>query len=490
MADKTVLAVDLGAESGRVMAVNFDGNQLKLEELHRFPNTTVTINGTLHWNFLRLWSDIQTGIEKGKALNPSSIGVDTWGVDFGLLDKQGNLIGNPVHYRDGRTTNMMESAFAKVPKADIFAQTGIQFMPINTLYQMLSLVESQSPQLEIAGTFLTAPDLLNYWLTGAKVCEFSNATTTQMFNPTTGNWATDLMDKLDVPSHIFPEIIHPGTQLGQYDGIPVIAPACHDTGSAVAAVPAVAVPARTDDFAYISSGTWSLVGLEVERPILTSEALAANVTNEGGVYGTYRLLKNVMGLWILQQCRATWAAAGEAYSYGELVELAIEAEPLTAVFNPDDPIFLTPGDHPQHIQLYCRKTGQPVPQTVGATVRSILESLALAYREVLELVKAVSEHSVSTLHIVGGGTQNELLNQMTANATGLPVVTGPVEATVIGNALVQLITLGEIADLQQARQIVAGMDELRRYEPGETAWWDEAYNRYKSLSTEYTDFTD
>lgn len=476
MAKKTVLAVDLGAESGRVMAVGFDGSSLHLQELHRFPNTAVTLNGTLHWNFLRLWDDIQTGIAKGKALHPASIGVDTWGIDFGLLDKHGRLIGNPVHYRDGRTTHMMESAFTKVPKAEIFAQTGIQFMPINTLYQLLSLVESGSPQLEIAATFLTAPDLLNYWLTGAKVCEFSNATTTQLFNPTTGTWATELMKNLGIPSHIFPEIVPPGTKLGRYDGIPVIAPACHDTGSAVAAV-----PTTTPDFAYISSGTWSLVGLEVPQPILTPQALAANVTNEGGVYGTYRLLKNVMGLWILQQCRATWAAAGQEYSYGELVQLAEKSEPLTAVFNPNNPIFLQPGDHPQHIRDLCQQTGQPVPQTVGAVVRSVLESLALAYREVLELVQAVSNQPVATLHIVGGGTQNRLLNQLTANATGLPVVAGPIEATVMGNALVQLITLGEIADLAQARDIVAGMAELKRYEPEDTAVYADAYGRYQNL---------
>ena len=476
MGTKTVLAVDLGAESGRVMAVHFDGSRLELEELHRFPNTAVTINGSLHWNFLRLWDDIQTGIEKGKSFHPASIGVDTWGVDFGLLDSQGNLIGNPVHYRDGRTEGMMERAFANVSQTEIFAETGIQFMSINTLYQMLSLVETESPQLEIADTFLTAPDLLNYWLTGTKVCEFSNATTTQMFNPVTETWAMELLDELGIPIHIFPDIVSPGTRLGTYQGIPVIAPACHDTGSAVAAV-----PTQTEDFAYISSGTWSLVGLEVDEPILTPAALAANVTNEGGVYDTYRLLKNVMGLWILQQCRATWAAAGQEYTYAELVQFAEDSEPLTAVFNPNDPIFLQPGDHPRHIRDYCQKSKQPVPETPGAVVRCVLESLALAYREVLELVTAVADQSVSVIHIVGGGTQNKLLNQMTANATGLPVVTGPVEATVIGNALVQFITLGEIADLQQARQIVANLDELQKYEPQETAVWDAAYEKYKSL---------
>ncbi|HRQ42074.1 MAG TPA: rhamnulokinase family protein [Chloroflexota bacterium] len=468
MKSLVVLAVDLGAESGRVMAVHFDGRTLHLDELHRFPNTAVTVGHTLYWDILHLWREIQTGIEKGKVLQPASIGVDTWGVDFALLDRQDRLLGNPVHYRDGRTTGMMERAFARVPKEEIFAQTGIQFMPINTLYQLLSLVESKSPQLQIAGTFLTISDLLNFWLTGVKVCEFSNATTTQIFNPGHGRWATDLMSPLDIPFTIFPEIVPPGTRLGAYKGISVIAPACHDTGSAVAAV-----PTQTPDFAYISSGTWSLVGLEVERPILTAEALAANVTNEGGVYGTYRLLKNVMGLWILQQCRAQWAGEGQSYSYAELVELAREVEVDTAVFNPNDPIFLAPGDHPQRIRALCQQVGQPVPESPGEIVRSVLQSLAWAYREVLHEVTACTEpaeaavaaHPVSTIHIVGGGSQNELLIQLTADATGLPVIAGPVEATVIGNALVQLISLGEIADLPQARQIVAEMAELKRYEP-------------------------
>ncbi|MBX3057981.1 MAG: rhamnulokinase [Anaerolineae bacterium] len=460
MAQKTVLAVDIGAESGRVMAVGFDGRTLHLEELHRFPNTAVSAHHTLYWDILHLWRGIQTGIEKGKALRPASIGVDTWGVDFALLDRQDNLIGNPVHYRDGRTAGMMERAFASVPQAEIFAQTGIQFMPFNTVYQLLSLVASRSPHLQMAGTFLTIPDLLNFWLTGVKVCEFSNATTTQLFNPGDGRWATDLMARLDIPFTIFPEIVPPGTRLGAYEGIPVIAPACHDTGSAVAAV-----PARTDNFAYISSGTWSLVGLEIDRPILTAEALAANVTNEGGVYGTYRLLKNVAGLWILQQCRAQWAAEGQTYSYAELVQMAREVEGVTAVFNPNDPLFLPPGDHPQRIRELCHQTGQPVPETPGEVVRAVLQSLAQAYRQVLVELTAVSGRTISAIHIVGGGSQNELLNQLTAHATGLPVIAGPVEATIIGNALVQLISLGEIADLTQARQVVAGMAELKRYEP-------------------------
>ncbi|MCB9432178.1 MAG: rhamnulokinase [Ardenticatenaceae bacterium] len=476
MAEKTVLAVDLGAESGRVMAVRFDGRSLNLEELYRFPNVTVMVNGTLHWDILRLWGEIQTGIDKGKGLRPASIGVDTWGVDFGLLDKHDHLIGNPVTYRDRRTLGMMERALAMVPQAAIFAQTGSQFLSLNTLYQMLSLVASRSSQLQIASTFLMIPDLINFWLTGTKVCEFSDATTTQMFDPVNGRWATNLMLDLGIPTTIFPEIVPPGTRLGAYEGIPVIAPACHDTGSAVAAV-----PTTTPDFAYISSGTWSLVGLEVDKPILTPKALAANVTNEGGVYGTYRLLKNVMGLWILQQCRATWAAAGEAYSYAELVTLAEGSDPLVSIVNPNDARFLTPGDHPQIIRKMCQQTNQPVPQTVGAVVRCVLESLALAYREVLAQVTAVSHRTASAIHIVGGGTQNELLNQMTADAAGLPVVAGPVEATVMGNALVQLITLGEISNWSQARQVVAGLGEMKRYEPGNWAAWDDSYGRYQNL---------
>jgi rhamnulokinase len=476
MKQKTVLAVDLGAESGRVMAVHFDGRTLTLQELHRFRNRPVSAGGTLYWDFLRLWRDVQKGIEKGKTLRPASIGVDTWGVDFALLDRQGGLIANPVCYRDSRTEGVMEEVFQRVPQAEIFAQTGIQFLSINTLYQMVSLVENKSPQLEIAHTFLTAPDLLNYWLTGARVCEFSNATTTQMFNPTGRRWATSLLEKLDIPGHIFPEVVSPGTPLGQYQGIPVIAPACHDTGSAVAAV-----PARDEHCAYISSGTWSLVGLEIDRPIINKAALAANVTNEGGVYGTFRLLQNVMGLWILQSCRAAWKAAGHAFTYEQLVEMAQAAPPLRALIDPNDQRFLPLGDQPERVRQYLAETGQPVPSEVGGIVRCVLESLALKYQEVLLILKELTGRPVTTLHLVGGGSQNELLNQFTASATGLPVVAGPVEATVLGNALVQLISLGEIADLAQARQIVAGLDGLRRYEPQQPEIWQTAYGRFQAM---------
>ncbi|HSM56274.1 MAG TPA: rhamnulokinase family protein [Candidatus Sulfomarinibacteraceae bacterium] len=480
MAQQTVLAVDLGAESGRVMAVHFDGSSLSLQELHRFANTPVNVRGALYWNVLGLWRDVQAGLQKGQSLQPAALGVDTWGVDFGLLDEQGELLGNPVHYRDARTEGMMETAFERVPRDEIFRRTGIQFMPINTLYQLLSLARRRSPQLEVAATFLTMPDLLNYWLTGARVCEYTIASTTQMLDARSGEWATDIMERLDIPAHIFPDIAPPGTRLGQYDGVPVIAPACHDTGSAVAAVPIATAAGR--EAAYISSGTWSLVGLEVDQPALGQAALAANVTNEGGVAGTYRLLKNVTGLWILQQCRQTWAAAGHEYDYEQLVALAQEAPPLRSLLQVDDEAFLPPGDHPQIVRDACRRTSQPAPQTHGEVVRAVLESLALAYRRVLEQLETVSGRTVEVIHIVGGGSQNELLNQMTADATGRSVLAGPVEATVLGNALVQLITLGELRDIHEARQLVANSGHLRRYEPQNTGAWDEAYGRYQELA--------
>jgi rhamnulokinase len=346
-------------------------------------------------------------------------------------------------------------------------------MPINTLYQLMSLVDSDAPQLQIAATLLTIPDLLNYWLTGATVCEFTNATTTQLFNPTSGTWAHALIDRLGLPGQIFPEVVQPGTRLGVFGKLPVIAPACHDTGNAVAAIPAQSAGA-----AYISSGTWSLVGLEVPEPIMTPAALEANVTNEGGVEGTYRLLKNVMGLWIVQQCRATWASEGHSYSYAELVELAHAAPALQTFFDLNDPRFLPAGDHPALIAAWCAEHGLPAPESHAAIIRCVLESLALAYRRVLRTLDALAGRVSDTVHVVGGGARNALLCQMTADATGVPVLAGPVEATVIGNALVQLIALGELKDIREARALVARMDDLRRYEPRDTAAWEAADARF------------
>lgn len=472
-----VLAIDVGAESGRVMAAKFDGASISVQELHRFPNGPVEIRGTLYWDFLRLWAEIQIGVQKSLAQKPVSLGVDTWGVDFALLDRDGNLLCNPVHYRDDRTIGMPERVFSQAPRDEVFARTGIQMMRINTLYQVMSLVEAGSPLLGAAETFLTAPDLLNFWFSGEKVSEFTIASTTQMVDISTGFWATDLLDRLNIPSKIFPEIVPPGTSLGQYGDLTVIAPACHDTGSAVAALPAV----KGGSFAYISSGTWSLIGLELDEPLVNEDVAAANITNEGGVYGTTRFLSNVVGLWLVQQCRSTWRDEGRQYDYGSLVHLAEQEPALAAFIDPTDSDFVMPGDHPSLVREQCRQTNQPVPQNDGQVIRCVLESLALEYRTVIERLVALTGRPVETIHIVGGGSQNRLLCQMTADATGREVVAGPVEATVLGNALIQLITLGELADLDEGRQVVAAMSELLRYVPQDSEVWDQAYERYQAI---------
>lgn len=461
---QTVLAVDLGAESGRVMAVHTDGERFALEELHRFTNPVTELRGTLYWDVLHLWREIQHGIAQGKRYHPLSIGVDTWAVDFALLDANGDLLGNPVMYRDPRTDGMMEIAFSHAPKRDIFAQTGIQFMQINTLYQLLSMVERQSPFLNAAQTFLTIPDLLNYWLTGTIACEFTNATTTQMLNPTTGDWARDMLEQLGIPHEMLPRIVQPGTTLGEYDGIPVIAPATHDTGSAVAGI-----PMTSDDAAYISSGTWSLVGVVVDHPVIDDATFAANVTNEGGVGATFRLLKNVMGLWVLQQCRATWAADGIAYGYDKLVQMAEAATSPEVILNIDDDRFLSPGDHPQRIRDWYAEQGASPPESNGAIVRAVLEGLAQRYADVVQTVADLSGKSIEAVHVVSGGSQNALLNQFTADACGVPVVAGPVEATVLGNAAVQFMALGVVDDLAQARRMIAAMGDSQTFTPASTS---------------------
>jgi rhamnulokinase len=487
----TFLALDLGAESGRAMLGQFDGLRLQLSEAHRFANGPVCLSSGLHWDVLRLWSEIKSGIalaaqECGGEL--ASVGLDTWGVDFGLLDRSGELLGNPTHYRDSRTDGMVDEAFRRTGREEIFQSTGIQFMQLNSLYQLLSMVVGESPLLEIAETFLTMPDLFNYWLTGRKVCEFSIATTTQCYDPRAGDWARPMLEKLDIPTRIFPEIVPPGTVLGDLlpqvaeevgTRIPVIAPACHDTGSAVAAVPAVAA-----DFAYISSGTWSLMGAELAEPIINADSLAYNFTNEGGVGGTFRFLKNIMGLWLVQESRRTWASQGEPLTYDDLTQMAAEAQPLRAIVDPDDGDFLKPGDMPARIRAFCKRTGQPVPESKGAIVRCALESLALKYRWTLERLEEMLGRRLEPIHIIGGGTQNRLLNQLAADATSRRVVTGPIEATAIGNVLVQMMALGHVASLAEGRRIVCGSFDVETYEPQGGDDWEEAYGRFLELTEE------
>jgi rhamnulokinase len=482
------LALDLGAESGRAVLGTLANDKIALQEVHRFPNGPVRLPDGIHWDVLRLWSEIKAGMsravrEQGEL---AGVGLDTWGVDFGLLDRQGVLLGNPYHYRDNRTDGMVEEAFRRMPRTEIFRHTGIQFMALNSLYQLLAMVVQGSPALDMAQTFLTMPDLFNYWLTGRKVCEFTNATTTQCYDPCERNWSKPLLDAMGIPSGIFPEVVPPGTLLGKLlpdlaaeigaPNLSVIAPPCHDTGSAVAAVPATEA-----DFAWISSGTWSIMGTESREPVINAESLTRNFTNEGGVAGTFRFSKNINGLWLVQECRRTWAAQGQNLSYDDITALASAARPFVAVLNPDHDDFMKPCDMPSYIRAYCQRTGQTVPATQGEVLRTALESLALKYRWVLERMEEMTGRHYNTVHIVGGGTKNHLLSQFTADATGRTVVTGPVEATAMGNIMVQAMALGHIGSLAEGRAIVHNSSEMLTYEPRRTAAWDDAYGKLLDL---------
>jgi len=488
-ADQVYLAVDLGAESGRVVAGRFDGVRMVLEEVHRFPNGPVNVRGTLHWDVLRLWSDIQAGLAKAGdryGQQVAGIGLDTWGVDFGLLSADGALLGNPYHYRDSRTDGVMEAAFERVPREEVFARTGIQFMQFNSLFQLFAMVEAGSPMLDVAQTFLNMPDLLNFWLTGRKVSEFTIATTTQCYDPRAGDWAYALIEALGIPTAIFGEIVPPGTVLGPLlssvasetglGAVPVIAPATHDTGSAVAAV-----PMDPEDAIYLSSGTWSLMGVESKTPIINDDMLRWNLTNEGGVGGTFRILKNIMGLWLVQECRREWQRAGEDHGYGEMVDMAAAAPAFGPLIWPGDDSFLAPGDMTVRMAAFCERTGQAPPTTKGAFLRCALESLALEYRWVAGCLDELTGKHLGTIHIIGGGAQNRLLNQLAADATGRTVVTGPIEATALGNVLVQAMALGHIGSVAEGREVIKASFDLETYEPQDTAAWDEAYARYVKL---------
>ena len=484
------LAFDLGAESGRAVVGHISSERLHLEEVHRFPNGPVRVLDSLYWDVLGMWREIKHGLglaAKTYSDNLAGIGLDTWGVDFGLLAADDTLLGNPYHYRDSRTDGMIEEAFQLVPRAEIFERTGIQFMQLNSLYQLLAMAKANSPALAAAKTFLNMPDLFNFWLTGRKANEFTIATTSQCYDPRTSDWAWDMLQKLGIPTHIFGQIVEPGTVLDRLlpsvaeetgcGPIPVVAPATHDTGSAVAAV-----PAAHRDYIYLSSGTWSLMGVEVTKPVITEQSLFYNFTNEGGVNDSFRLLKNIMGLWLVQECRREWTRAGKAYSYDDLTRLAAEAPAFGSLVDPADSRFLPPGDMPSRIQAFCRETGQTVPETKGEIVRCALESLALEYCWVAERLNELTEQQLPTVHIIGGGSQNRLLNQFTADATGRTVVAGPVEATAIGNVLLQALALGHISSLAEGRELVRRSFEVETFDPGDTAGWDEAYERYLTIT--------
>jgi rhamnulokinase len=492
MEQQVYLGVDIGAESGRVMAGLWDGKTLQLEELHRFSNGGVMINDGLRWNTLGLWADIQNGLslaakKYGKAV--ISVGVDTWGVDYALLSKSGELLGLPFHYRDARTRGMFQRAFARVPREEIFASTGLQFMEINTLYQLLALQKNSPELLSAAETFLMMPDYLHFCLSGARVSEFTIATTSQCVNPKKRAWATDLLQKFGLPERIFPEIVPPGSQIGTLrqgladrtglGRIKVVVPAAHDTGSAVAGVPSQFT--GKGNWAYLSSGTWSLLGVEIQDALLSPRVLELNFTNEGGIDGTYRLLKNIMGLWLIQQCRRSFIAKGKEYSYEQLAEMATQASAFRSFVNPDDSRFLNPPDMPAAIQEFCRETGQPVPENEGQFARCVFESLALTYADVLDGLEELTGTKIEVLHVVGGGSRNKLLNLFTANAANRPVVAGPVEATVIGNLLVQARSHGEIRSLGDIRSVVRASSEVTQFEPTQAAVWRDARGRFAEL---------
>jgi rhamnulokinase len=488
------LAVDIGGSSGRVVAGEFDGQKVALEEVYRFSNSGTAANDRMYWDMLKQWDHIVSGLSAAQEQYGErivSLGLDTWGVDFGLLGKNDELISNPFHYRDSQLDGILEWGFERVSREEIFAQTGLQFMQINSLFQLLALQRRESPILEFAESLLMIPDLFNWLLTGEKVNEFTNATTTQLLNPATNQWATGLMDQFGLPAKILGEIAQPGTKLGKLRSsvakevgnaeIEVVLPGTHDTASAVMAVPSTEPLSNQPNWCYISSGTWSLMGVEVADPIINQQCLDLNFTNEGGVGGSVRVLKNITGLWIVQQCRDAWLEAGTEYGWGQLVELAEESTPLVSFIDPDDPSFAMPESMPEAVQRFCSNTGQTVPETPGAIIRCALESLALKYHSVLGMLESLTKGSIELVHIVGGGTQNKLLCQMTADACQRTVIAGPMEATATGNLLVQLIANGAVSSVAEARQIVTNSFAVETYIPDTSYDWSEAAERFASI---------
>lgn len=487
------IAYDLGAESGRAVLGEFDGKRLALRDIHRFPNQPVRVIDNLYWDLLRLFHEMKVGLSmaaggvgKGIGRIIDGIGIDAWGVDFGLLDRFGRLMANPRHYRDSSTDGVMEEAFKLLPKEDIYRLTGLQFLKFNTLYQLVAFKDREGLPLGLAARLLFMPNLFDYLFTGEQVTESSIASTSQLYDPSSGEWSSEIIRRFGLPRNIFGEIVPSGTLVGKLlpsvaeetgaGAVKVIAPASHDTASAVAAV-----PAGGEDAAYISSGTWSLMGVELDAPVINGKAMESNFTNEGGAFGKTRLLKNIMGLWLVQECRRSWAREGEALDYDTITRMAEEALPFKAVIDPDSPRFLSPADMPSEIRGYCRETGQPGPEGKGEVVRLALEGLALKYRWTLERLEELLGRRLNVIHIVGGGSRNQLLCRFTADATGRTVVAGPAEATAIGNILMQAKALGHLTSLFEIREVVRNSFPLSVYEPQDSGAWDDAYGRLLDL---------
>jgi rhamnulokinase len=491
------LAADLGASNGRLLLAKFDGKRFDLDVLHRFPNGVVNVMGTWQWDVLRLWTELLAGLGKyaqqeGKSL--TGVGVDTWGVDFGLLDRQGKLLGNPVGYRDARTDGMVDRMLEIVPKRAVFELVGTHFIQFNSLIQLFAMRTLDDPLLDYADTFLMMPDLMNYWLTGVKAVEYTDASTSMMLHARERRWVIELLHRLNLPTKILPPLVQPGERLGtlrsavaEETGLdpatPLLTVGSHDTASAVAAVPGL-----DERSLFVSSGTWSLTGAELDEPVLTDLAMQYGFTNEGGVGGKIRFLQNFTGLWLLQACQQQWLREGKEYTWRYLEESAKRATPFKCHVNPDAHDFFAPGNMVNTIRAYAQKTGQPEPEDVGEMVRCCLESLALNCRWGVEVVERVvgrnepgSPGHYETIRVVGGGSQNRLLNQWCADATGREVVTGPVEATALGNVMMQAIATGHLKDIAEGRQAVAASVEQERFAPGKEAGWDEAYERFKGL---------
>ena len=481
---KRVLAFDFGASSGRAIIGCFDGDKITLEEVHRFSNDPVSVGGTVYWDVLRLFYEIKQGIIKAKIAGGfDSIGIDTWGVDFGLIDSEGKLMENPVHYRDARTAGLVDEAFKTMPKEKLYGITGIQFMELNTLFQLISLKKYRPWMLERADKMLFMPDLFGYMLTGKMCAEYSIASTSQLIDLDKRTWSKEILDAFGIKESVFAPLVQPGTVLGELskeiceecgvDPVPVISVCGHDTQSAI-----TSVPCEDGDFAFLSSGTWSLFGTELEKPIVNETSMNINITNEGGFDGSTGFLKNIIGLWLIQESRRQWKREGKEYSYADLEKLALAAEPFKCFIDPDAPEFVPHGNIPERVREFCRKTGQYVPETVGEIMRCIYESLAMKYRLTFEKLRECTERDYPVIHVIGGGTKDGLLCQMTANSCDRTVKAGPIEATVMGNVAVQLMSNGSVENIGQARKIVAESSELKTFEPKDTDKWAEAYEDF------------
>ena len=489
---KHFLAFDLGASSGRAIMGDFDGNTIALEELHRFANGPHEVDGHLYWDIHTLFAEIREGLRKALATGKpiDGIGIDTWGVDLCYLGADGKLIGLPHHYRDPRTDDIMPWTFQRISREEVYQETGIQFMNLNTIFQLSASLRDGEEALQQADKLLFIPNALTYLLCGKVAAEYSIATTSQLYNPSTHDWAWEIIDALGLKRSLFPAITPPCTLAGtllpelqqelKCGPIPVVLVGTHDTASAVAAVPADG----SKSWAYLSSGTWSLLGVELDQPLVTAAAMQANYTNEGGVGGKIRFLKNIMGLWLIQECRSEWKRRNQNYTFDQLDDMAAKAEPFRSLIDPNDPSFTTPGDMPARIADFCRRTGQPVPETPGQILRTALESLALKYRQCVDDLEAITEKPIELLHLVGGGCKNTLLNQFTANAIARPVQTGPVEATALGNIVSQAIALGHVSSLQEARDIIRNSTDAQTYQPDPTTrqQWEDAYRKFLAIN--------